>query len=211
MPPKPAVSEVIRCAVKTNRLGKDQINVFYVKGTFPGDFGAFTQANLDAVSAGVFTAFHDQLLVQLTTDTNLVECLAVDLSSVTGLTSLHTGSGAGGLGGTAMPSNVALCVSWKEALHYRGGHPRSYMGGVSATFLADVRHVTTSFAGIMQTAANNFRTAVNAIASPGVTSFALVGVHYTLGKVPRVPPLVTPVLTASVNTRLDSQRRRLGK
>lgn len=85
------------------------------------------------------------------------------------------------------------------------------MGGVSDTFIADPRNLTSSFAGIMASAAANFRTAVNALSSTAASSYALAGVHYRLADAAQTPPLVTAISGASVNTRLDSQRRRLGK
>jgi hypothetical protein len=212
MPAKPPVADVVRLAIKQTRATRTQVNICYVKATLKSGSFAMLQADVQAITDAVFTAWGGNIMPQLTTDTTLVEVDGTDLSGPTGATAIHTGSVAGGLAGTALPSNVALCVSWKESLHYRGGHPRSYMGGVSATFLADVRHVTTTFQGVMQSAANNFRTAVNsAAASTNVASWALSGVHYSLNKVAQTPPLVTTISGAAVDTRLDSQRRRLGK
>jgi len=211
MPPKPAVADVFRCAVRTTRSGRDQVNVFYLHGILRSGFFGYDQVDADAVALGVFNAYHDNLLPQLTTDTTLDDCTAVDLTNNTGVVGVHSGSGSGGLAGVALPSNVALCVSWRESLHYRGGHPRSYMGGVSGTFLADPRHVTTSFAGIMSTAALAFRTAVNALTSTAASSYKLSGVHYRLADAVQTPPLVKDITGVLVNTRLDSQRRRLGK
>jgi hypothetical protein len=211
MPPKPPVADVFRVAVRTNRTGRDQINVFHLHGLLRAGFFGFDTADAQSVADGVFSAFHDTLLPQLTTDTTLIDCSVVDLTNITGVVGVHTGSGTGGLAGTAMPSNVSLCVSWKEALHYRGGHPRSYLGGVSATFLADVRHVTSSFAGIMTTAALAFRTQVNTLTSTAASAYTLSGVHYRIGGAVHTPPLVVPISAVAVNTRLDSQRRRLGK
>jgi len=211
MPPKPFVADVFRCAVKTARASRTQINTFYVHGVLRSGFFGYAQVDADSVSAGVFAAFHDNLLPQLTSDTTLIDCEVIDLTNITGVGSVHAGSGTGGLGGAPLPANVAICVSWHEALHYRGGHPRSYMGGVSDTFIADPRNLTSSFAGIMASAAANFRTAVNALSSTAASSYALAGVHYRLADAAQTPPLVTAISGASVNTRLDSQRRRLGK
>jgi hypothetical protein len=109
-------------------------------------------------------------------------------------------------------------VSWKTNLHYRGGHGRSYLGGIPTAARVSNQLFTTTFTSALQTSANAFLTAVNAhVINTGNNSQLCIlqrfrGMSGIPPKpTPLNPPIVSPVTTAVVHSRVDTQRRRLGK
>lgn len=116
----------------------------------------------------------------------------------------------GGTEGGDHPANVALVVSWKEAISYRGGHPRTYLAGIPRSSLSDPQHVTGAYRNSVQTAANAFLSEISGITWPsGWGSSNLCVVHYRRHGADLIPPHVGAILSATVDTRMDSQRRRL--
>lgn len=143
---------------------------------------------------------------------------------------LHSADGAGvepattktGAGGSsALPANVAICVSFKQSRRYRGGHPRIYLPPPDEIALANSRQITQTYATLLNNAFTAFKTAMEARSSGTVTGCKWVAVSRYQGHTfdadhNRIPtPLGTPIVreisSAVVNLRLDSQRRRLGR
>lgn len=121
----------------------------------------------------------------------------------------------GTLAGTPFPASVAVCVSWKVNYRWKGGHPRSYFpAGVTAS-TANGRTWTTAAVGQFETAVNGFFGAMNAAASGSVTGrLTCLRRYQTLevGQPPVefTPPLPLDFVTFDVDSRIDTQRRRLG-
>jgi len=114
------------------------------------------------------------------------------------------------VGATSAPANVAAVVSWDIARSYRGGHPRTYLGGVAAAALQDENSFTGTYLTTLSDDAAEFLAAVNALAS--------VGGPWHLGTLSRIrnhvaidPPIFEEYLGAFVDSRCDTQRRRLGR
>ena len=149
---------------------------------------------------------------ELANNTFLHETSCHDLSDPSGADGIFVEPTpvAGGSGFIAFPANVALVVSWHEAISYRGGHPRTYLPGIPSGASADPQHVLGSYAAGVQTAANAFLAGINGAAWPtALGASALVVVHYHLHHVVLDPPVANFITAATVNTRIDSQRRRL--
>jgi hypothetical protein len=211
MPQLAFAQNTIRIAVRQTYAGAKVVNIFhlYWNGA-SGDFLGPTDVQV-AVD-GLANAFKTQFLPQMSSLLTMQGADAVDLSSATGSSASSAVTGSGGLGSAAAPANVACCVSWKSIRHYRGGHPRTYLSGMPDLWLSttDSRNFTGGAVTALQTAAGAFRTACNALTSRG-GNFALSVVHYGPKNAPYTTPLVDPITGASVNARIDSQRRRLGK
>jgi hypothetical protein len=133
-----------------------------------------------------------------------------NLSSDTGATTVLALGGTPGTPALTSPNSLACCVTWKIDRHYRGGHPRSYIGPVSNAFMENQTTFTSAFVGTMLTSANAFRTAVNSIAISG-GSAELVAVHRVRSGAQLAVPLISPITTAAVDSRVDTMRRRLGR
>jgi len=186
--------------------GQPWNNIFHLQ--YAG--GVPTSANLTSLLGSVAAAWAANFASLCQAGVTLTELQAADLASPTGATSTLAAAGVGTRAGTAMPTQVALVISWKIDLRYRGGHPRSYL---PAAVLADVTsgHLwTTAFVSEAQSAGQGFQGALNAIAVAPLT-FVMVAVSFFTQHALRPTPLVRPVVTALVHDRVDTQRRRLGK
>jgi hypothetical protein len=118
----------------------------------------------------------------------------------------------GGGSGQCLPPNVAVAISWIIPESYRGGKPRTYLPGVSASALIDTGQsgLTSTFCSSLDAAAtllmNDFNT--HPISGSTVT---LGTVSYHTGHAVRPTPLFRTYVDVKVHERVDSQRRRLGK
>lgn len=111
-----------------------------------------------------------------------------------------------------LPANVSIGVSWAIAPSYRGGHPRTYLPGISSTQQGTERLLNTGVAAALHSAAIAFRDAINGGGPYGGSSdtITLGTVSFQRDREWRTPPVFYEYLGAHVDDRLDSQRRRLG-
>jgi len=123
-----------------------------------------------------------------------------------------------GTSGTALlPANTAFVLSWRLAQRYRGGHPRTYIAGCSQGMQNDAATWKSTVVADIQTKANTFLAAVNALTPSGFTSVTL-GVlrQFANGGSETHPPtfLTPPVFHAFTSViakpGIATQRRRLG-
>lgn len=122
------------------------------------------------------------------------------------------GFGAGTGEGTALPANVAVGISWRVAAHYRGGHPRTYLCGITQDMTDTVTTIAPATAFAIRDAANVFHTAVEDITGiSGVTTVEHGTMSFVNDGAWRTPPLFRRIQLAAVDARLDTQRRRLGR
>jgi hypothetical protein len=200
---------VLRVVFNGSLSGRPTANVMHWLRT-SGVGSAYTQAQVDAVASGLrgawVTNFNPR---QSSNDWVLGTVTTQDLTSNVGLMGQLAGSSAGTRPGISLPANVALCVSWRVAIHYRGGHPRTYIGGLVQADQFDTTSWATASTASMLTAANGFLTAANTTFG-GVTGQLVLLSRVTGGQV-MVPPATYPITGAVIDTRIDSMRRRLGK
>lgn len=216
----PALSPIVgvaRCVAVGSVGGVACVNVFHV-GINPR--AAYTQAQIDALATMLRAAFVTRFIPIIHTTYTLYDVTCTDLSSDLGVTGVKTGSTAGTKAGVGMASNVAQCITWKIARHYRGGHPRTYLAPPDNSTVSNSNRWQSTHVTAAGNAADGFRTDMTA-ALPGPVSPELVCVHRYKGwtldvdKGKRIPtPLLVPLVdTITGNTfdgRIDSQRRRLG-
>jgi len=169
----------------------------------------FTQAEVNAVAGNFRSAWVSNFLPQQNAVVTLTNVDAIDLTDIIGAVGTATGSNNGAIAGTAMPANIAACVSWKEARHYRGGHARTYVVGPGSTATPlNTRTWGAAFVTAMASAASAYRLAVAASAAGRAGS--MVVVHRTIGGETVPSPLPGVIIGQSFDSRIDSQRRRLG-
>jgi hypothetical protein len=178
---------------------------------------------IDTFLTGIGTAWGAQIAPLCQAGVTLTALTYTDLSSTVGVqyTATLPTPIPGTRTGTAMPTSVAMALSWRVPNRYRGGHGRIY---VPAGVTADVASGRT-WSGAFNTLASNnaatFRTTLEGM-SVGTVQMNLIVLSYFFGShktpedphpapVPRGTPLAMRVLSARVRTRVDTQRRRLGK
>lgn len=123
----------------------------------------------------------------------------------------HTGSTAGGVSADPAPASLAACLSWQSGVYWRGGKPRTYVGGLPVSAMADERELDSTFVTNILSDAVNLIAAFNALTSGNFDSCQFGFVSFTSGGTDRTPPLFFPIVGAAVHSRADTQRRRLGK
>lgn len=118
---------------------------------------------------------------------------------------------SGSAEGDGCTAQVAVCLSWEISAYYRGGKPRTYLPGIPQGALANEAYIATDNAAAFQTAGADFISDINAVDSSPFESIALGTFSFASGNEWRVTPLFRAYEGCSCHTRLDTQRRRLGK
>lgn len=176
----------------------------YAGGT-PSNADCATYAN------GFRAAFATRYTTLLPSTVQYTTFEVIDLATLTGAIGSNTTAITGTAASSAtVPNSACQVVSWKIALRYRGGHPRTYFPYSSSTALINGVQLPAATVTALQTASNSFITDLNAITS-GTLIFSFAAVSYWQHKLMRpvgVPFLIT---AAQVHNRVDTQRRRLGK
>lgn len=203
------VAQTARIVVEQRWLAVPVVNVFHWFKTTP--VSPFTQAEIDGLASAVRAAFNSNFAPLQDGDLTVLGATAVDLSSETGVTGSSITTSAGTKAGVSNPSNVAMCLTWEIARHYRGGHPRSYMAGTVSADIQGVNQWVSTVITAWDTAAGGFLSTVNTAQPGGTATGRLVAVHRYRNKLVLDPPLVSTITGVRVGSRIDSQRRRLGK
>jgi len=150
---------------------------------------AWYPANLSSVQAS-------SVLFNRIKFTNLTSATAFSFEYTTGLPL------AGSLPGAIMPNNVALVVKWTTANRGRSFRGRTYHLGLDETNVGG-SSVVAGYATSLTTAYTNYRTLV-VVPQP-----TLVVASFFSNNAPRATATLTPIIGESVETVIDSQRRRL--
>lgn len=207
MPALPFVPGVAKLTVVQNLAGVSVYNVLHAVG---GNGAGYTVSELNTLASGLRTAWVTNVIPLQSGSVTLTDVIADDLSNDLGGRGLATGSNTGTASGTTLPANCATCWSWKITNRYRGGHPRTYIAGLTTTGITNANTLTTTHQTAHATAAAAVRTAVNAIATTGGT-WILGCVSYYKDNALRPDPIFRAYTGVSVDSRIDSQRRRLGR
>jgi hypothetical protein len=207
MPALPAVVNTIKATVhgRLNTTAYD--NVFHLQyaGTAP------SAANMATLATDVINLYNTSFISLLSVSSaETTGCDVVDLTSATSASGTASVTTVGTRVGAPLTNQAATVISWHINLRYRGGHPRTYLPSGVQTDLVDGSHYNITYINAVQSAATSFRLGINSIAVGG-TTFVLAIVSYTSGGLPRPTPFVFPVQGNAVHSRVDTQRRRLGK
>lgn len=211
MPALPAVARVVRVQVRgLIRGARPWQNGFHLQytGTAPG------VSDLNTLAASIGTAYVTNFGPVIYTGNSVESVVLADLTSPLAASGESGFAGGGARTGTSLTAQVACVVSWDINVRYRGGHPRTYH---PAGVIADAPSAVTwngSFVTEMLAAATAFRTAMNALTTIGATYTMVTVSYFNPGNQPgviRPVPAVYTVQGARVRSRIDTQRRRLGK
>lgn len=119
--------------------------------------------------------------------------------------------------GSFLSAQVALIISWRLAVRYRGGHPRSYLAGWPTTALLAANNWQSGVVTATQTRVSTFLTNINGLTPTGFSSVTLGVLRQFANKGSEAkppnfldPPQFRPFTSAVVKPGLATQRRRLG-
>lgn len=175
--------------------------------------GTITTSDLNDLADACSTAYADNFLPLLRTG------IALESTQVVLYDAGDAFEGIAGPGGTAshsggayLPASVAACISWQIAPVYRGGHARTYLCGISTDQVNDESSFTGSFISALSSAAGQFHDDLESITGvgSGISTVEHGIVSFVRNKEWRTPPVFYRINAASVDSRVDTQRRRLG-
>lgn len=223
MPILPDSANTVQIVLKGTNQGTNWSNKFHLHSDI-----AFTSStsSLSTLCDSVATAWTTNIAPLCQNQVFLTEVDAVDLSSRISPAFVSSRSPAppGTRAGVALPTQVAMAMSIAVTRRYRGGHGRIY---IPAGVVADVTSgrlwnpAAAAMLANANAAAAAFYTALNGLTIGAVQMRLIVLSYWT--STPPVPPSThgTPVLRTTplvlvttgmrVRTRVDTQRRRLGK
>jgi hypothetical protein len=205
--PLPAVPGVAKVTFLGSFQGVAVNHVMHVR--FGTDFMSITQAN--TLATGMRNAFSTNFSPLINGGVAYATVNAQDLTGDTGVTGTNATGITGTHGGTVLPANVAQCISWQHGRHYRGGHPRTYFTGLVSTDMLNPNTFSSAAVSAWQSAGSAFLAAVNAITGVGPGACTLSVVHYRKNGALLTSPLVDAITGCVVDSRIDTQRRRLGR
>ncbi len=205
MPTLPPVAQVIKVVVKGAQEGPWN-NIFHLQysGLAPNS------SNLNTMAGTILANYTAAFAPILNTAVAIEECQLADLTSATAAIGQASVTTTGTRVGANNPASVAAVISWSINLRYRGGHPRSYIPAGCQEDLAGFTSWTPAFITQLDAAAGSFLTSMNALTT-GSTTYKLCIVSYSSNNAPRPQPLPFQIQGHSVDSRVDTQRRRLGK
>ena len=199
---------VVKLQMKGHYQGQPWTNIFHLLSPI---IVGFDNTQMAALATAMGTHYGALLQPGKNPGDIFEECVATDLSSGTGGIGVAGFSVSGSTAGAVMPANLAHCVSWAIGRRYRGGKPRTYIGGVTGGDIADSRSFTLASTTSLENNANGFRIAVNADVTPPGAPYNLVCVHYLKNHALLTPPLVDLITDCTVDLRVCAQSRRLGR
>lgn len=207
MPALPAIANVVKVEIIGSYGSTSFANIFHVKYTGSPD----PAANLDLLNA-VEASYHTRFGPRVSNQVTITEAIATDLTSDTAPRSEIAPSGhAGSLTGTPLPASVSMVISWAIARRYRGGHPRTYLPGQTADSMDGEGLWLGATTAASAAAAADFKADIAGASISGYSAIELGSVSYFTGGVRRVTPIFDAFLVGTCHSRIDSQRRRLGK
>jgi hypothetical protein len=206
MPPLPSVPRTCRIRVYQHIADHEVQNVLHATVST----GAFNGTDMADVAGAVQGTFSADAVTNAywSSDWHLDRTTCEDISSMTGaFGESSAGAGAGGASQQSTSARAAV-ISWPINARYRGGHPRTYIAGISDDNNLDGRLFTTAAVAQVLTLAQDLQAAVNGVSMSGGGTLNLSVVHYTgpvaLEPYPRTDYLGAPFVAQ--NQR--SQRRR---
>jgi len=204
-----------RC-VKIRLIGQNNsvpwVNVMHMQwnngGTIP------TTGGLGTMATAIRTSWAANFAPLFCNTSSLTAVELTDVSSRTGNQSTDTTTVLGTSIQPAAPLQTAAVISWTIARRYRGGHPRTYFAGVDTSRYTLGRTWTAAAITAYSAAAQTLRSTINGLTADGnVWAMVNVSYYHTVGGLAayKVPPDIDVITGLKFHTRVDTQRRRLGK
>ena len=207
MPALPPALGIAKITIKQTLAG---VNVYNVLHAYMNNNASVPQSELDSLASTVRSAWVTNVLPLQSSALSLSDVQVVDLSTDVGLGSVASGNNVGALASQAASANACVCWSWKIANRYRGGHPRTYIAGLVTSNTSNANTLTATHRTAHATAAAAIRTAINGVSANGGTAL-MCAVSYYKDKALRPAGIAYVFTGVSVDDRIDSQRRRLGR
>lgn len=171
-----------------------------------------TGADLNALATFVGNSYGSNIISHMDSATRLththVSLYSADLDLLEGDAAFSL---AGSVVGLQCPAQVCIGISWHVTVGYRGGHPRTYVPGVPISMLSAANTVGGTFASSLAAGATTYLSNVNGYTTGAFSDGIHLGtMSFVRARAWRTPPVFLRFISATVDERLDTQRRRLG-
>lgn len=176
--------------------------------------GEISNVNLNQLCNWVYGGWTNTLLKVQSLESTIERVVALLYSDDGEQVAFSNPSSVPGLkGGTAMPASVSCCISWPIATHYKGGHPRTYLAAIPTSAQANSTSFDPDYSNAVGAEAEDFHTHLESMTElDGITSVSHGIYSFVRHKAWRDPPVFYRIMAGvHVDTRIDSQRRRLGR
>lgn len=176
-----------------------------------GGSNAVLQADLQAFTAFIGNAWAVNVIAKMNQFAAMNHCHSSFYGPDTDLLEADASLSLGG--SSAFPAGaaqVAAGISWRTSFGWKGGHPRSYVVGVDTNMLQDSRTLKSTFVSSLAAGAATFRTNANGYTQGTIADVLFGCMSFVRNKAWRDPPVLIPIVSAYVDARPDTQRRRLG-
>jgi len=182
------------------QAGQQVANQFYAQ--FP------TQPDKDDLSALALVLKNWYLDFQQPLQTVSVSLVRIELTDITeeaGEQVTYTAGLplSGDESATSLPNSVTVSVKLTTGFSGRSKRGRQYWIGLVGSQMADPNHITGGMVTSLQTA---YSALIDAISDAG---WKMVVASFVSGGAPRLTAELTEIISSSVNSTIDNQRRRL--
>lgn len=208
--PRPAPpAGTARVAISGKYQGHTFVWVFYLELTGTG----IIVNDLATLATDIDTALNTNLIPVLGTDV-LFSSIDIRYINSVGSEERYTKSisRTGSLAGTSI-QDASAChvISWVISDYYRGGHPRTYLPGLTEALVTNGSDIDASHMATIVNDMNNFRLALNAVTTTNITGVAMGTVRFAQGNAWLSPPKFVQFTSvkAGKNSKVGSQRRRI--
>lgn len=206
--PRPPIPPgVARVAISGKTLTHTWVMVFYLQLTGSG----IIVNDLQSVANQIDTLWNTNIAPKVPTTVTMTNISVVFIPSVGNETRYDGSYSRAGTNGNTQVADASACyvVRWAISAYYRGGHPRTYMPGVSTADVTNGSAIGGASASNIATAWNTIRNALNSFTTTNITGIVMGTLSFQTGNAWRATPLFRPFTSVSVSNLLGSQRRRI--
>lgn len=201
--------KTIRIAVEGNIGGQPMANIFWVKTDVEATSNGSVADLLDDF-AGALSG--SGLIAQFGNTLHVTQLRGVAVTAPgSAFTHVRATSISGTVGGAQLPASACIVGSWLSTAYWRGGKPRTYMGGVPSAYIDTNHSLDDSQKAAVLSKFQAFHSAVNGITTPAFDSVELGFVRWQSHDEWLHPPQWFPFTGVTIHDRLATQRRRLGQ
>lgn len=225
MPARPPVPGVIECFMSASNADTKHT---IVNRHFFSFTGTADVTDLKSFATAVKSAY-DSLWYgsnAVSSSVTSVVCEAVDLTTTSGNSAETTSAGQTGTGTPGCPGMTCVQIAWRIARRYRGGKPKTFLGGISisnspnddtvpAAVISDATNLanrlSTTGAGTVLTTYGSLVVTglVNVSYYAGFTNYTKTSGREASRPTLRTSPVVDPVVAFLVDNTWHTQRRRM--
>lgn len=198
---------VIRASIEYVVSGLPAANIIHCQHAL----SPLSQTEIEDLAANVASVWEGKVMPLITSNVELVQVVATDVSSQTGVQGSAVSGTVGASGSAPLPPNIATCVSIKTALRSRNGRGRCYIPGVGEDKVDGAGTITPAYRAALETAFVDL--ALDLAAAPTPCNLGVLSLYsQSANPVPpheRAAGVFNVATTFAVDATIDTQRRRL--